>query len=221
MTSPIYEDDELCKKLTEEGVAICGDKFLQIDRLSQIPELHSLMQYNFLTPDPKSQILDLACGLGETALLWSKFDPSLKFTLNNLSQYQLSQCPDFPKVHSDALETNLEEESFDCVLLQYAIGHIPLKELLQETHRLLKLHGKMLIYDLLCTGPENNLNRLFYNEITLDKLVSISRVLGFRMTALKQVPRITSEWHEKLGLTKEFMKNTATFMLVLEKRYDS
>jgi ubiquinone/menaquinone biosynthesis C-methylase UbiE len=217
MTSPIYEDDELCKKLTEEGVAICGDNFLQIDRIHPDPKRHSEHQYAFLYPAGDAKILDLACGLGETAKRWLELDPSLRFTLNNISPYQLSQCPDLPKVYSDALETGLPDSEFHYVLIQYALGHLPHFSTLKECHRLLKPKGQIFIYDLFEDTKDNNLDKLFYKSLSIGKLLLLAKQTGFFVRHLRETPRQTLAWHESLGLTKEFMKNTTTFMLVLEK----
>ncbi len=213
----LYEDESLVQQVTDEAIKATGSRILQIDRLDEDDITHASLMLDYFKPSFASNFLDLACGLGQIASTFKQTRPDLSITLNNISAYQLSLCPPFPKNHASAEATQLPSQNFDSIMLNYAIGHFNLLEFIEELDRLLTPNGEFFLYDLFPTSVENGLHLIGYESVDFLQLVKDLSIKGINLVSVRKVLRTDPEWHSKVGITPEMLHNTETIMAVFKR----
>lgn len=144
----LYADDALVERLTMEGIEAAGSRLLQIDRFHPDDAEHIATLLCLFEIPPNATVLDVGCGVGETARLMHLARPDLKFVLSNVSQAQLDMCPDFPKVLASAESLPVERGDVDHMLVTYALGHFDLPLFAQQAMRILPTGGRLYVFDL-------------------------------------------------------------------------
>lgn len=185
-----YLDDAVVAKATEEIIAITGSKVMQIHRFDQDDRKHVERLIELFDPDQGSSILSLACGVGEVERIMHETRPDLRFTLNNISPYQLSKCPEgMPQIQGDMHTLPVADGAFDCVLLCYGIGHAN-ATLLKEISRVLRPGGCFFIYDLFQIGFPSGLPLLKYGPWEFPTLAKCAHCAGLIFEGALSAPRI-------------------------------
>lgn len=144
----VYADDTLVERLTLEGIEAAGSRLLQIDRFHPDDDEHIASLLCLFEIPMNATVLDVGCGVGETARLMHLARPDLKFVLSNVSQAQLDMCPDFPKVLAPAESLPVERGDVDHLMVTYALGHFDLPLFAQQAMRILPTGGRLFIFDL-------------------------------------------------------------------------
>lgn len=156
----LYADDALVERLTLEGIAATGSRLLQIDRFHPDDAEHIASLLCLFEMPMNATVLDVGCGVGETARLMHAVRPDLKFVLSNVSQAQLDMCPDFPKVLASAESLPVARGDVDHMLVTYALGHFDLPLFAQQAMRILPTGGRLYVFDLFNHQSE------FYGELS-------------------------------------------------------
>ena len=144
----LYADDALVERLTMEGIEAAGSRLLQIDRFHPDDAEHIATLLCLFEIPPNATVLDVGCGVGETARLMHLARPDLKIVLSNVSQSQLDMCPDFPKVLAPAESLPVERGGVDHMMVTYALGHFDLPLFAQQAMRILPTGGRLYVFDL-------------------------------------------------------------------------
>jgi len=144
----LYADDALVERLTLEGIAATGSRLLQIDRFHPDDAEHVASLLCLFEIPMNATVLDVGCGVGETARLMHAARPDLKFVLSNVSQAQLAMCPDFPKVLAPAESLPVARGDVDHMMVTYALGHFDLPRFAQQAMRILPTGGRLYVFDL-------------------------------------------------------------------------
>jgi 3'-phosphoadenosine 5'-phosphosulfate sulfotransferase (PAPS reductase)/FAD synthetase/ubiquinone/menaquinone biosynthesis C-methylase UbiE len=116
---------------------------------SQLNHCRRLLQW--MKPRQGAHIVDAGSGIGEIARLMSEIRPDLRFTLVNISAYQLGMSPEgepFQPILADFTASGLAAESADIVMFNSALCQMPINQALSEARRVLKPDGQLFISDL-------------------------------------------------------------------------
>ena len=126
--------------------------------------LYDPLLYFFLKPVRKAilnelliykhkAVLDICCGTGNQVKLLAKHGFTNLHCLDlSTSMLEVAKKSDYP-IHiynEDATETNFDNESFDIVIISFALhekDRITQEKFIQETHRLLRNDGLLLVVD--------------------------------------------------------------------------
>lgn len=179
----VYADDILVERLTLEGIEAAGSRLLQIDRFDYDDAKHIAALLCLFEIPLNATVLDVGCGVGETARLMHAVRPDLKFVLSNVSQSQLDMCPDFPKVLAPAESLPVERGDVDHMMVTYALGHFDLPLFAQQAMRILPAGGRLFIFDLFrdSTAGECRLAKhLNYAERTAEDVIQTFEQHRFR-----------------------------------------
>jgi len=158
-----------------------GNRVFQIFQFAETEMDHCTKLLSWMNSDQNSRMLDVGCGVGEVAKNMQELRPDLQFTLLNSNQYQLSLCPEsMPKIHGDMHNIPCPDASFDCVMVNYAIGYADLDRAIPEFYRVLKPEGLLFVCDII------GKNDLFapvmeYNLRTAFELTAAIQKHGFKM----------------------------------------
>jgi MPBQ/MSBQ methyltransferase len=117
----------------------------------------------------EGSILDVACGMGETAHYLTKYYESRHITGINISAKQLETCrqkvPGGTFLQMDAASLNFENESYNNIICLEAVFHFHTrKRFLQEAHRVLKSSGTLVLTDILLTDWGKNHRLWWFDE---------------------------------------------------------
>jgi ubiquinone/menaquinone biosynthesis C-methylase UbiE len=107
-------------------------------------------------PAKSGNILDVACGKGETALFLSKYFEPQNIMGINLSEKQLETCrrkvPGANFAQMDAAALQFADNSYDTIMCLEAVFHFHTREkFLKEAYRVLKPQGYLVLTDVLLT----------------------------------------------------------------------
>jgi MPBQ/MSBQ methyltransferase len=147
-------------------------------------------------PEKQGNILDVACGKGETTRYLTKFYCPDEIIGINISEKQLSDCrknvPDATFQLMDATSLQFENNSFDTVICVEAAFHFNTREkFLKEALRVLKPGGYLVLSDILltCKGEESFLHRVENENYVqdLDAYEALCRQVGFESTTIVDV----------------------------------
>jgi phosphoadenosine phosphosulfate reductase len=132
------------RALADEGV-----RLLNFWRLADTEPDHVRVLLDLLDLPESAHVVDLGSGTGEFARLAHYQRSDLHFTLVNDNAWQLEQSPEWAvQCHRDMADTGLPANTYDAVVLAYALGHGDVAAVLEEAHRLLKPGGKLLLHDV-------------------------------------------------------------------------
>ena len=174
----VYADDKLVAKLTASLIEQ-GHKVFQIFMLDESLDGHITKLLDFYNPSKGMKILDVGCGIGEVSRLMKIKRPDLGFILINKSASQLALCPEeFQKIKTDFHNMYLYAPQADAIMINYALGHAKLDELMSEASRLLKGGGDLYLYDI--ASLENMyIDELDYRAYRLDEVIESASAAGF------------------------------------------
>ncbi len=130
----------------EQGLRVMQTHYFGSSQQAHVRQLLEWMQ-----PKSGAHIVDAGSGVGEIALLMHRIRPDLRFSLVNISDYQLSLSPQgdqYARVLADFTASGLAAESADIVMLNSALCQMPVNQALSEAVRILKPGGKLFISDL-------------------------------------------------------------------------
>ena len=165
-----------------EATKLCmsaGESIFQIFRFGTTNEDHVAELLTWMNPPQGAKILDVGCGAGTVAKIMKDFRPYLSFTLLNNNPYQISLCPqDMQVINADMHDTGLPDNSFDVVMVNYAIGYADLNKVFTEFNRLLKDGGILFICDMIGEN-ELTLPVLGYRTEQVGALAEIGEKNGF------------------------------------------
>lgn len=148
MMHPIYENDDTVADLTDRLTA-AGVRLFSFFRMAGDDAAHVEAILEQLAPRYGGRILDAGCGVGEFARLAAEQRPDLEFTLLNISESQLARCPsDMRKIVADFAAIPVGDETFDAVIVEYAIGSCDLGKAMAEFSRVLRRGGVLFIHDV-------------------------------------------------------------------------
>jgi MPBQ/MSBQ methyltransferase len=104
----------------------------------------------------QGNILDVACGKGETAKYLLKYYKAQTITGIDLSEKQLATCrqkvPGGNFLYMDAANLNFADNSYDNIICLEAVFHFHTREkFLQQAYRVLKPQGTLVLTDILLT----------------------------------------------------------------------
>ena len=126
---------------------------------------------NELVQSKEKSILDLCCGTGNQLKILSKngFKNLHCLDISN-SMLEIVKRTRYPIniYNEDATETDFENESFDIVIISFAIhekDRLTQEKLLNEAHRILIKEGTMLIVDFIFDNKTSRLAKLGISSI--------------------------------------------------------
>ncbi len=127
----------------EQGIRVLQTHFYGSQRN------HVLRHLEIMDPPVGAHIVDAGSGIGEVARIMLEVRPDLRFTLVNISEYQLSMSPEpCELVLADFTDSGLETGCADIVMFNSALCQMPINQALSEARRLLKTDGKLFVSDL-------------------------------------------------------------------------
>lgn len=142
----IYADDEVVAELTRRVLDTGCGIFQIFQRGGALAHIEFLLQrFN----PPSGKVLDVGSGIGQVALRMTQARPDLQFTLLNISQSQLDMSPTrLGKIHADACDIPLPDNSMDAVMACYVLGHLDKDKALAEWRRVLRPGGVLFVVDI-------------------------------------------------------------------------
>lgn len=142
-----YQDPEAVRHATDACMGH-GMRTLQLYR-SGDEQGHAETLLELMAPPESACIVDVGCGVGDVAQRMLAARPDLGFLLLNLSDYQLSLCPqDMTRVQADMHDMPVNDACADVVMVNYTLGYADIDAFMREAWRVLKPAGILFIYDL-------------------------------------------------------------------------
>jgi len=133
----------------EESLSAEGVRLLAYWRLADSELGHAARLLELLALPHGAQVVDLGSGTGALAELCNALRPDLCWTLVNVDAWQLAQSPPWARlVPRDMTDTGLPGESYDAVIVAYALGYANPAAVLEEAHRLLAPGGQLALHEL-------------------------------------------------------------------------
>lgn len=181
-------------------VMASGIRLLQPYLFAETEKGHVRKLLEFAGLPEGSHVLDVGCGIGECARIMREIRPDLRFTLVNISDVQLSDCPsDLDKVLCDAHRLPFPAESFDAVMFNAAIGNMDLMVALCEASRVLRHGGTLILNEVERVHGDNGVmeSSLLYRAIPDAPLIEFAAESGLSLVK-KETPAVVSSPLEKL-----------------------
>ena len=211
----IYEDDTKVATLTKTLVS-SGYRILQIFKLARGDRKHVTALLRHFNPSQSARVLDAGCGIGEVAKLMAEERPDLRFTLLNISPAQLALCPETMEKKEGRLEEMpFEDEHFDAVMINYALGHVDIERTFRETARVLRPGGVLFIYDMTAFPDLNRLLLVLkYKLFGWSSVIETAERHGFVLDRMSN-PEAEIEDFSKIMPPKEIRELFATVRPVI------
>lgn len=135
----------------------------------------------WLGPQQGAHIIDAGSGIGEVAKLMHARRPDLRFTLVNISEYQLGLSPvgeAFQPHLADFTDSQLPAECADVVMFNSALCQMPINQALSEARRLLKPGGVLFLSEM-ALSEYRELPDLHATFLTLEQWSEVIQRHGF------------------------------------------
>lgn len=176
--------------LLQQGVRVLNPFLLADTEWDHAARLLELMD-----PPQGAAILDAGCGVGQLAKLMRAQRPDLEFTLLNVSQAQLDECPEaMPKICAPYEATGLPDACVDVVMFAFSLCHAAdWGAALREAFRVLKPTGVVFVFDMARTDPGNGLMReiLASDAYRPSDVLALAYRCGLQLdTALAHQPKV-------------------------------
>ena len=159
-----------------------GERVFQAHRFAENDLLHVRRMTLWADLPNYSRVIDMGCGTGEVARLWSMFQP-LRFYLVNISPLQLSYAPpEMEQYLGDMLAVPEPDGSFGAALCLFAIGHVDRDAAFREMARLVRPGGVVFVYDMVrLTGDNERMAELAYRVDGRDDMEAAAARAGFTL----------------------------------------
>ena len=119
-------------------------------------------------------VLDVGCGRPELMQSWLERWPDCVMVGLDVDRPQLQKNAGDPQldairfVNASAAKLPFADESFDSVLMNKSLHHVPLDSMstvLQEAHRVLRDAGRLVVIEPVYAGSFNEVLRVFHDEL--------------------------------------------------------
>ena len=195
-------DDAEKRRLVRDGYDQIADQYLQIVASAAVGHPRAAQTARFLQAlPPAADVLELGCGPG-VPVARAVLDAGHRYTGVDVSSRQIelarTNVPEGAFLVGDATEVPFEAESFDAVLVLYAITHVPRDDwsmVFSRIHRWLRPVGRLLLNvpthddagwfedDFLGTGATN-----WTNGYGPDRTVELLERASFAVTERHVLP---------------------------------
>ena len=177
---------ELVNASTKAGMER-GDRVFQTHWYADTDEGQADYLLATLKVDLKSPlnsiILDNGCGIGEIGRILGHKHPNLNFLMTNISEYQLSFCPQgdqFLSICCDSHELKLPSDCVDAVMLSSTLCQLDAQVALDECYRVLVDSGVLLINDMVRDNNNTDIeDNLAARVVTAQKMKDQVEFAGF------------------------------------------
>lgn len=198
-----------------------GWKLLQPHRFADNDAEHIQCLLEHANFPQGAHVLDIGCGVGECARMMKEQRPDLTFTLLNFSAEQLKDCPDdMVKLLASAHSLPFDDEHFDAVMFNAALGNMDAMVALAEASRVLKPGGVLFLNEVARVEGDNaEMERLLqFRAYNITELMAFAHSMGLHDGCM-QLPRIARHFlSEMLGDNYEAaFAGTTPFLLRLVK----
>jgi 3'-phosphoadenosine 5'-phosphosulfate sulfotransferase (PAPS reductase)/FAD synthetase len=153
--------DAATEVLLERNIRVLNAHLIGATEHEHVEKLLTLMN-----PPRGAVVLDAGCGVGEVARIMRELRSDLRFILLNVSEAQLSHCPqDMERVCADFAATGLSDASVDVVMFNYSLCHsLDVPTVMREARRILREGGILFINDAVRLAGDNRLARLLFDS---------------------------------------------------------
>lgn len=159
-----------------------GHRVLQIHRFGDDEFTHVSRLEKWADLPLSAKVIDMGSGTGEVANIFTEIRPDLKFTLVNISQFQLDYSPYYLSHCCDYCQVPEPDSSFDAVMFCFSIGHSNYMNAMKEAARLLKCGGVLFIYDMVrVSGNNQRMNEVDYAVHDRSMMESSAKKCGFKL----------------------------------------
>ena len=157
-----------------------GDKILQTHWYADTDQGQADYLLATLNPQLNAVVLDNGCGIGEICRLFAKKRPDLRFVMTNISEYQLSFCPDGIKICCDSHQLKLPSDCIDAVMMSSTLCQLDAQVALDECYRVMVDGGVLLINDMVRNNQNKELeDNLAARVVSAQKMKDQVEFAGF------------------------------------------
>lgn len=187
-----------------------------------------------LNKNQPQSILDAGCGIGGTCIYLGKLYPNVKFTGITIVPDQVELAKFFSKEKNvknvdfflkDFTDTNFPSCSFDGVFALEAIAHAQnKKKFVEETHRILKNNGKLVVIGQFQTNTSLNpliekLYRFTLKSGGVPNLISVETFSTYlKENGFNNIKIIDISKNVRWGLTREMLISIPFFFACIIKK---
>ncbi len=217
---------------------------VSFEKIHNITEKDWNAMLNAVNPQPREVILDAMSGYGAVTKQILKKEPKADLFLIDESKVQmemakknLSNLAEDHFIIKSILEADFAENSFDTIVMKMGLHEVTLekqKELLEKMYALLKVNGKLIIWDFMLNKRNQTLfqeiirkkdglagydsmvkNRYFFQEDEFLELMKQARfsqirechVIKHKRSTLKNLKPDFHDDKEKLNALNEFIRD--------------
>lgn len=177
-------------------------------------EQHVKTLLHVLNPPLMGRIADLGSGVGIVVTLLGAMRPDLKFTLLNISEWQLSLMEEYNRVCGDIESLPLKDNSHYGVMISYALGHGRMDTILEECFRIMKRGARLIIWDLFAYEIEAFVADHFYVPWLPSRVELEAKRIGFRKFR-HGVPKEVTFQHPNAAVTRKSFEDAYQTIPVL------
>jgi ubiquinone/menaquinone biosynthesis C-methylase UbiE len=206
----VFADDY--RQIHNQSIKISGtdSDYFSEQKIEEIKRRESQENINFL---------DLGCGDGNTAVFFQKYFPNSKYTGLDVSKESISVAKKRELKNTEFFDYNgfeifFEDDTFDVIFIACVLHHIDFshhKKILEEVKRVLKLGGRLYIFE---HNPFNPVTRMVIKNCPFDEDAVLLSPYYTKKT-LKQINFSNTE----VAFTLFFPRNNIfSKLLFLEKK---